>query len=240
MATQYAFGKIVTNGLILALDAADRNSYPGSGNTWTDVSGNGNNLTSFNNVTYNAAQGGNFTFVSSSSSRISTAGTNINAGSNFSVFAWINPSPAINVRNAIVGNSYPYSSTQGFYFATATAYGGNINTFFISIGNDNAYATATNNSLVTGSWNYIGGTVTNGGAAINLYANGIQTGYQGQILTTNTVTYLTNQFHIGQRVLGNSEYFTGSIANVQIYNRVLSTAEVAQNYNAQKLRFGLK
>jgi hypothetical protein len=231
--------KIVTNGLILYLDAANSRSYVSGSTAWNDLSRGGNNLTSFNNVTYNAAQGGNFTFVSSNSSRISTAGTNINAGSNFSVFAWVNPSPAINVRNAIVGNSYPYSSTQGFYFATATAYGGNINTFFISIGSDNAYAIATNNSLVTGSWNYIGGTVTNGGAAINLYANGIQTGYQGQTLTTNTVTYPTNEFYIGQRHSALPEYFTGSIANVQIYNRALTTTEIQQNYNTQKSRFGL-
>ena len=39
MATQYANGKIVTDGLVLALNAADGNSYPGSGTTWTDISG---------------------------------------------------------------------------------------------------------------------------------------------------------------------------------------------------------
>lgn len=230
---------MIQEGLLISLDASDRNSYVSGSTAWRDLSGNLNNLTSFNNVTYNATQGGNFTFVSANSGSISTAGTNINAGSNFSVFAWINPSPTISVRNAIVGNSYPYNSTQGFYLATATGYAGLNNTFFISIGADNAYATATNNSLITGSWNYIGGTVINGGAAINLYANGIQTGYQGQIFSTNTVTYLTNQFHIGQRVLGNSEPFAGSIANVQIYNRALSATEIQQNYNALKSRFGL-
>jgi hypothetical protein len=39
MATQFAFGKIVTDGLVLALDAADKNSYPGSGTTWRDLAG---------------------------------------------------------------------------------------------------------------------------------------------------------------------------------------------------------
>jgi hypothetical protein len=52
MSTQYAFGRIVTSGLVLALDAADRNSYPGSGTTWTDVSGNGNNGTLTNGPTF--------------------------------------------------------------------------------------------------------------------------------------------------------------------------------------------
>ena len=54
MATQYAFGKIVTNGLVLALDAADRNSYPGSGTTWFDVSGNNNHITLTNGPTFDS------------------------------------------------------------------------------------------------------------------------------------------------------------------------------------------
>ena len=44
MATQYANGRIVTDGLVLNLNAADPNSYPGSGTTWIDISGNGNKI----------------------------------------------------------------------------------------------------------------------------------------------------------------------------------------------------
>jgi hypothetical protein len=62
MAVQYASGKIVTSGLVLALDAADKNSYPGSGTTWTDLSGNGNNGTLVNGPTFSSANGGSIVF----------------------------------------------------------------------------------------------------------------------------------------------------------------------------------
>jgi len=55
MAIQYANGKIVTDGLVLCLNAADKNSYPGSGTTWTDISGNGNSGTLTNGPTFNSS-----------------------------------------------------------------------------------------------------------------------------------------------------------------------------------------
>ena len=53
---------IISNGLILALDAADKNSYPGSGTAWTDLSGNGNNGTLINGPTFNTGSLGNIVF----------------------------------------------------------------------------------------------------------------------------------------------------------------------------------
>ena len=58
MATQYAFGQIVTSGLVLAWDVADRNSYPGSGTTIYDVSGNNNHGTLVNGVGYSITSTG--------------------------------------------------------------------------------------------------------------------------------------------------------------------------------------
>ena len=53
MATSYS-PKIVTDGLVVCLDAGDKNSYPGSGATWSDVSGNGNDFTLYNSPTHNS------------------------------------------------------------------------------------------------------------------------------------------------------------------------------------------
>ena len=53
---------IISNGLVLALDAADKNSYPGSGTAWTDLSGNGNNGTLINGPTFNTGSLGNIVF----------------------------------------------------------------------------------------------------------------------------------------------------------------------------------
>jgi hypothetical protein len=235
MATQYANGKMVTSGLVLALDAADRNSYSGTGTTWNDVSGNGNNGTLTNSPTFS-----NNSIVFDGIDDYVVRNQSINTGQNFSVFAWVRPG-AINVRNGIVGNGYPYTSAKGWLFATATNYGNPLilNSFFISIGSDNAYRTAGNNSLVTNVWNYIGGVVTNGGQDIKLYSNGIETSYYGGTLSANTVIYDINELNIGRRYSTNSESFIGSMANIQIYNRVLSAAEILQNYNAQKSRFNL-
>jgi hypothetical protein len=227
---------IITDGLVLALDAANVKSYPTTGNTWKDLSGNGNNGTLLNGVGYNNGNGGSLVFDGVND--YVTGSYFINAGSNFSVFAWVRPG-AINIRNGIVGNSYPYNSRQGFFLATATNYGGTLNTFFISIGSDVAFRTAANNSLTLNVWNYIGGTVTNGGQDIKLYVNGIETSYRGGILSAGTITYSTNQFLIGGRYSASLEIFRGNIAGVQIYNKILTSTEVLQNYNATKSRFGL-
>jgi energy-coupling factor transporter ATP-binding protein EcfA2 len=228
------YESIVTNGLSLNLDAGFTPSYTSSGTTWYDLSYSGNNGTLTNGPTYSGDGGG--TIVFDGADDYVVRNSSINTGQDFSVFAWIKPG-AINVRNGIVGNSYPYSSGVGWFFSTATNYGGTLNTFFISIGSDNAYRTATNSSITLNTWNYIGGTVTNGGQNIKLYSNGIETGYFGGILAANTVNYSTQEFYVGRRYSANPEPFNGSISIVQIYNRVLSATEILQNYNAQKYRY---
>ena len=62
MAVEHGYGRIVTDGLVLCLDAADNNSYPGSGNTWTDLSGQGNNGTLVNGPTFNSGNKGSLDF----------------------------------------------------------------------------------------------------------------------------------------------------------------------------------
>lgn len=229
---------IVTNGLVLALDAGNTKSYVSGSTTWFDISGNNNSGSLVGNPVFSSGNGGSFAF---NQTNYITRGASINAGSNFSVFSWVRPAN-INVRNAIVGNSYNYSnvpSAQGFYLSTATNYAGTLNTFFISVGADAAYRTANNNSIQLNQWNYIGGVVTNGGSNIRLYVNGIETSYGNGALSTNTVLYDTAEFNIGRRITGNTELFNGSIAQVKIYNRLLSQQEVLQNYNVTKTRFGL-
>lgn len=189
-----------------------------------------------NNPAFDSANGGSIVFDGVND--YVTGSSVINAGSNFSVFAWVKPG-AIDVRNGIVGNSYNYTTRQGFLLSMATNYGGTNNTFFISIGADAAYRTANNNSISLNNWNYIGGVVTNGGQDIKLYVNGIETSYFGGTLSSGSVSYDTNQLLIGARHSATLEPFIGSIANIQIYNRILSQSEILQNYNALKSRFNL-
>jgi len=226
----------VTDGLILNFDAANQRSYTSGSTTWFNLVSPSNNSTLTNGPTFNSSNGGSIVFDGIDDYTLSNS--YIDAGSNFSVFAWIKPGN-IDVRDGIVGNSYPSAFRQGFYFATATNYSTFTNTFFISIGQDIAYRVAANNSITLNNWNYVGGTVTNGGQDIKLYVNGIETSYSVGSLTSGTITYSTNQLLIGGRITNNLEPFAGSISNVQMYNRVLSATEILQNYTTTKTRFGL-
>ena len=227
---------IVTDGLVFYHDAANRRSYSGSGTSVFNITGTKTGILT-NGVGFTTVNQGYFSFDGTNDFIDLT--TNLNVGSNFSVFAWIYPAN-INQRNAIVGNSYPYTSADGWFLSTATNYLGTSNTFFISVGADVAFRTAANESLTLNTWNYIGGTVTNGGGSIVLYRNANQiTTYHAGTQTVNTITYNTQDMAIGRRVSTNTEYFIGNIALVQIYNRTLTAQEVLQNYNATKGRYGL-
>lgn len=234
MAVQYAFGQVVTNGVVLALDAADPNSYPGSGTTWADISGNSNNGTLINGPTFSSTKGGSIVF-DGVDDRVSRSQA-LNTGQNFTVSAWIYPTLLGTTRRAIVGNSYNYIGRNGWFIST----GSGLNTFFLSVGADSSFRVAAANTLTLNMWQYITGVVTDGGGSITLYLNSNATTTAASVITSGTITYSQPQLNIGFRdVGGTTDPYTGNIATVQVYNRALSASEVQQNYNAQKTRFGL-
>ena len=227
---------IVTSGLAYYLDAANRRSYSGTGNTPFSIVSSKNGLLT-NGVGFTSSNQGCFTFDGVDD--FIDLSTNLDVGSNFSVFAWIYPTN-INVRNHVIGNSFPYTGSNGWSMATATGYLGTSNTFFIAIGADSSFRTAHNESIVRNAWNYMGGTVSNGGGSITLYVSGIAvTSYSAGSQNANTITYTTQDMAIGRRVSTLPEVFIGNIALVQIYNRVLTPKEVLQNFNATRKRYGV-
>jgi hypothetical protein len=228
------YGGIVKDGLILNLDAAKRDSYPRSGTVWNDISGFQNSGTLINGPTFNSSNGGSIVF-DGVDDRVSRT-TNINTGQNFTVNAWIYPTLLGTTRRAIVASSYNYTSLNGWNFSTAG--GGTNNTFFFSVGNDNAYRVALANTLSLNQWAYISAVCQNGGGSINLYKNGIETSYVLTSLSTNTLIYTYPQFNVGYRdTAGLTDPYTGNIAQVTIYNKTLTSSEVLQNYNATKGRY---
>jgi hypothetical protein len=230
------YGGIVTNGLVLNLDAAKQDSYPRTGTTWRDISGNQNNGTLVNGPTFNSDNGGSIVF-DGVNDRVSRTAS-INTGQNFTVNAWINPTLLGTTRRAVVSNSYNYSGRNGWMLCTA---GFSINnTFFLSIGNDISYVNASSNTLSINTWQYITAIVSNGGGSITLLRNGNSTSTAASSLTSGTITYTSPQINIGWRdVSGTADPYTGGISQVTIYNRALSAQEVLQNYNATKSRYGL-
>jgi hypothetical protein len=221
-------GKIVTNGLVLALDASDRLSYPGSGTTWTDISGNGYNGTLTNGPTFSSGNGGSITF-DGSDDFVSLTGT-INLGNTFTILAWIKPS----------------TLAGGDYIVYGTDANGNDNWFGINGNAVNLFATQAsdvNNFTISGGsitstsiWYFIGCTINVSTAKV--YLNAVEQNSTTRAFTIGSWNSATNS--IGRRGSINQRYFPGNIASVQAYNRVLTTTEMLINYNASKSRFGLK
>jgi hypothetical protein len=237
MAVQYANGKIVTNGLVLALDAADRNSYSGSGTSWTDLSGNGNNGTLTNGPTYSSANGGSIVF-DGGNDYISTPIQNLNRPCTFSI--WVNLS-GLSLYQTFFGQDTSQSIARGrFYFqkAGATSEGAVLNkvNFSIVLSNNSIVPVNSNNVIVTNLWyNYCVVLTT---TTISMYENGIlqnTVNDSNAFLTPNTTITLNSGYYNN----GVTDYVNGKSSSFLIYNIDLSATEVQQNYNAQKVRFNL-
>jgi hypothetical protein len=237
MSTLSGGPNVVTDGLVLWLDAANTKSYVSGSTTWNDISRGGNNGTLTNGPTFNTGSGGSIVF-DGTDDRVSQT-TAINAGDNFTVGAWVYPTAMGVTRRAVIGNSYNYSTRRGWFFCVGG--GGVSNAFFLSIGSDNAYKIAPANTLSTNTWVYITAACQNGGSSIDLYKNGILiSGSSASLLTSGNISYDINQFNIGLRLVGGTaDPYTGNIAQVSIYNRALTASEVLQNYNSLKSRFNL-
>jgi len=230
---------IVTNGLVLNLDAANRKSYPGSGTTWTDLSGNSNTGTLTNGPTFSRDGGGSVVF-NGSNQYIDCGNTNlgINAGSTqITLEAWVYPTSFASYRgiisrvggvspfggwmlnlNADIGNKFDFAMNISGAWRTWVTYGGTFPT-----------------PLTTNTWYHLVGTYN--GSVMALYLNGILI---NQFNSVGTIQYAGSLSNLGVGYNGGGpSYFPGRIATAKIYNKALSASEVLQNYNALKSRFNL-
>jgi hypothetical protein len=234
-----AFGngpRIVSDGLVLSLDAADKNSYPGSGINWIDLSGNGNNGTLTNGPTFSSANGGSIVF-DGVNDYAGVSNTNLKPTSGITQECWLKAASQVQV---FIGLQYGTSSNNSYALwwgegGTNTWNGG------VNIGGTFYYLNAST-IWPTNSWVHF--VHTYDGATQKLYYNGnllASENRTGVIAydASNTVTTIGCDFNGSGYNTGISVPTNGSISIVKIYNRGLTTSEVQQNYNAQKSRFGL-
>jgi hypothetical protein len=231
----YGGPDIITDGLILYLDAANEKSYPGSGTVWNDLSGNGNNGTLVNGVSYNSGNGGSLVFDGDDdymlAGRIPFTGT---ATRSVSWGVWVYPT-------SVNGNIMSMSSTnpQGSWnmppiVASNQRFRGRIwaNSYlFSSIFTLNAWY------YVVLVWNY---SATSSERGQFLYVNG-----QLEIFQTN-IAYsssgIDNFLFLGQSNPGadNTGMFSGRYGLFHVYgDKALTAQEILQNYNALKGRYNL-
>jgi len=221
--------KTVTNGLIVAYDAGSRNSYPGSGTTLRDLSGNNTNGTLTNSPTFSSDNGGTFVF-DGTNDYIALSNT---TGVNFTLACWISTTAtSLTGTQAWQGNGIIWSDVAGTFNDFVLAILNNQISFFT--GNPDS---SLNGSIIlnTGAWFYITAVKNGSGSSKQVYINGIS---EGSTSATSAALTANPNIAIGGNTL-DSRYFNGKIANTQIYNRVLTLAEIQQNYNAQKSRFNL-
>lgn len=211
---------IITNSLVLHLDAADRKSYPGSGTVWTDRSGNGNNGTFVNGSIYNSDNLGTFSF--GGSNYINTSSNAITSLSGTLCF-WIKSN---NIRD--IYNTH----SAGFNQNTLWGEGSLLR---LRIGNGSAPPDITiNASLVfDNNFHFVCTTWTTGGESA-IWLDGIK---MASGLNTLQFTPGSN-LEIAYKSWAVTR-FIGNIYSIISYNRALTTQEIKQNFNATKSRFGL-
>jgi hypothetical protein len=218
-------------GLVLNLDAGNTSSYPGSGTTWTDLIG-GNNGTLTNGPTYSGANGGSIVFDGTNDYVNIGVGKGVNQFSgDFAISVWVMTDSTGSTFGNIIGDYYTNSVGTTNEWQLMISNGAQIS--FYRVGTGSIFNIASGYSANT----WINVAVTRIGSTISLYTNSnlIATATNSEIFGT-----ATGNLNIGIDGNNTSEPFKGKIATVQIYkNKGLSAAEVSQNFNALRGRYGL-
>ncbi len=215
---------VVTTGLQLYLDAGNASSYPGSGTTWTDLSGNSRTGTLTNGPTYSGTNGGSIVFDGTNDFVQCTGSLTVTAAT---FVTWIR-------RN---GNQGQYdgilfsrgTNTTGMNFQTSNQLGYHWNDA------GNTYNWQSGLTIPDATWCMIAVSVTSTAATAYL----CQTG--GTTTATNTVNHsssLLNDIKIAQDDAG-GRFFNGNIAIALLYNIALSAGQVSTNFEADRGRFGV-
>lgn len=227
--------KIVTDGLVLYLDAANTRSYPGTGTTWSDLSRGGNNGTLTNGPTFNSANGGSIVF-DGTNDYVATNIVSLRSltGTRSTLMMWFR-TPNSSTRQALLadwtsaGNNETARLEISGYNMSANKVGGTINS-----SGGGATPVQSTTSIQNNTWYNV--VLLYDGNFTRLYLNGIQ---EASLATGERGSNSTGLVAIARGGDYNGIYLNGNIAQTLIYNRALSATEIRQNYNATKTRFGL-
>lgn len=226
--------KIVTDGLVLYLDAANTRSYVSGSTTWTDLSRSGINGTLVNGPTFSSTNGGSIVFDGSNDYVATNLGTLRSlTGTRSTLNIWfrtINSS----TRQVLLAD---WDSSGALETARLEVSGFNISSNRVGgtiNGVSNSTPVQSTTSIQNNTWYWV--TILYNGTNTQLYLNGQ---LEQSLVTTERGSDSTGNVVIGRAGNFNAFYWNGNIAQIQIYNRALSATEIRQNYNATKTRFGL-
>jgi len=211
----------VPSGLVLNLDAGNTASYPGTGTTWFDLSGNNNNGTLTNGPTYSSANGGSIVFDGTDDYILITQ----TLSTPFTITGFVRYTDQAKRMNMYM-NTNPHTVLGISLNRTG------IGDLYVYIGNGSGWwgtpSIVSSTNMIVNRWYQI--TFTSTGSGSILYLDGVNVG-----TSVHSPSGWGSSYYLG----GAIEVMRGNIATTQIYNRALSTAEVQQNFNAMRGRYGL-
>ena len=235
MAQEYG-PKVVTDGLVLCLDAADKVSYPGSGTTWTDLVG-GVELTKEGSPTW--SPNGYFSGGASDRYIQETTSIGIVLTTQVTLCVWYRKTGTGYTSNQRIVEVWGGSSASSGHVLNVNSSSGDTEMWLNDNGNDTSnrfITTTTDDTFADNVWHYMVGTYSS--PALNLYMNGVLNKTSSAAVTSSLDDI--NSICVGAYASSDSSYhMDGDIAIVQIYNRAISAAEVLQNFNAHRSRFSV-
>ena len=243
MATYYT-PRIITNGLVLCLDAANRKSYTSGSTIWYDLSGNNLNAALSGSFPPTFSSNQSLLFGGASSYAAVPDSTTLRFSGNFSMAVWCYATSTPTQDARIISKDYsgasqPYIS-YGFNPNSGLRSGQLVMELGTVAGNTAAgiYNLTTNETLPLNTWRYLTGTLNASTGTAKIYVNGVlkNTGTG----TGGGIAYYSNwNFNVGGLPERSGNYFPGYISQTSLYNIELSPDQVLQNYNATRTRYGI-
>jgi hypothetical protein len=230
------YGGIVKDGLILDLDAAKQDSYPGSGTVWRDIANNVITGSLINGPTFNNANGGSIVF-DGVNDRVDSTINNVVPNS-WTVASWLINIKTTGVAAFVAKSGEGPNYNQNFLLGWAST----LNSRFYISGKTTTgiyYHQCTSSfSPSTSSIYNVVGTFDSNTTILSLYINGVLDNVKTIGVGFTTGSNLPIQVGCSDGI-SPGNFAKGPIYNALVYNRALSASEVLQNYNAQKSRFNL-
>jgi hypothetical protein len=216
--------KIITDGLVLYLDAANTKSYVSGSTTWNDISRGGNNGTLTNGPTFNAENGGNIVFDGVNDFISILGSTSITTAT---LLIWV-------YRNGAQPNYAGIFYSRGFQANGMSFFSTTNNLSYTWNSSSDTFNFNSNLNVPNLQWSMCAVSISATNAILYVGSS------SGLLSATNNVSNSSTIVN-GLRIASDNFWspFKGSVSNAMFYNRALSPTEILQNFNSTKGRFGL-
>jgi hypothetical protein len=246
--------RIITDGLVFYLDAANSRCYPGSGNTTYDLKYGGIGGTLVNGIGFSTSNNGSFVLDGTNDYFESPHSSVINISGSITVDVWIYMTSVNNSQDMNLICKYSnfggasnqswilFKSTGDYRSYSPDGLSANNNEFCwlaSSSGNFTGALIGTGEQVITNTWYNVAAIYNSSTEKMLIYINGqlktnvTRTGQTPGVLSTNL-----RNLQIGGTPLDSNRWVQGRIPIARVYNRALSSQEISQNYNATKKRYG--